>query len=746
MATPRTKTEERLPARSGPRRALAAVRAAVGLEPDLEALKKDLLATLARHYPQAALEPVGQAFDLAVAAHEGQKRASGEPYVTHPIASAQILADLGIDPVAVAAGLLHDVPEDTEYSLSDIEDRFGGEVARLVDGVTKLSRFSTHTHEQQQAENIRKMFLAMAEDIRVVLIKLADRLHNMRTLGALPLEKQQRIARQTMEIYAPLAERLGIWQMKWELEDLAFKALEPERFRELARLLDTRRKGREGYIERAIAELEPRLRDAGIEADLQGRPKHIYSIDKKMQRKGAEFGEIYDVYAIRLLVDEVKDCYAALGIVHTLWRPIPGQFDDYIAVPKNNLYQSLHTAVIALDGKPLEIQIRTHAMHQVSEVGIAAHWRYKEGSKSDREYDAKLAWLRQLMDWQRDVSDATEFVEGIKLDIFQDQVFVFTPKGDIKDLPAGATPLDFAYRIHTDVGHRTIGAKVNNRLVPLDYRLKNGDIVEVVTTKGEHGPSRDWMNVVRTSHAREKIRQWFKRKDRDENIVHGKESLERELRRLARTSVSAVGAERLAEVAKQYNFEQADDFFAAIGYGAISAQQVVMRLGVVDDGHTALPTVAPATGPARTGGVRVKGVSDLLVRFAKCCHPIPGDPIVGFTTRGKGITVHLHSCNTVVNEREIGRLIDVEWESTPTETYPIAIRVEAYDRTGLLNDITQVVAENKVNILSAAVSVNPDHTAIVIATLQVSSVAQLARVMSRIEQLKDVLSVQRDLG
>jgi guanosine-3',5'-bis(diphosphate) 3'-pyrophosphohydrolase len=692
------------------------------------------------------MSPIGAAFDLAVAAHEGQMRATGEPYVTHPIASAQITAELGIDPVAVQAALLHDVPEDTEYSLTDLEERFGPEVAHMVDGVTKLSRFSTHSHEQQQAENIRKMLLAMAEDIRVVLIKLADRLHNMRTLYALPSEKQQRIARQTMEIYAPLAERLGIWQMKWELEDLAFKVLEPERFHELARLLDTRRKGREGYIERAIAELTPRLEAAGIEADLQGRPKHIYSIFKKMQRKSAEFAEIYDVYAIRLLVDDVRDCYAALGIVHALWRPIPGQFDDYIAVPKNNLYQSLHTAVIALDGKPLEIQIRTHAMHQVSEVGIAAHWRYKEGSKSDREYDAKLAWLRQLMDWQRDVSDATEFVEGIKLDIFQDQVFVFTPKGDIKDLPAGATPLDFAYRIHTDVGHRTIGAKINNRLVPLDYRLKNGDIVEIVTTKGEHGPSRDWMNVVRTSHAREKIRQWFKRKDRDENIVHGRESLERELRRLARKSIQAVGLERIGEVVRQYNMESLDDFYAAIGYGAISAQQVVMRLGVVDDAEVGLPTVAPATTPVRTGGVRVKGVGDLLIRFAKCCHPIPGDPIVGFITRGKGVTVHLQSCPTVLNEREVSRLIEVEWENAPAQTYPIAIRVEAYDRTGLLNDITQVVAEHKVNILAAAVHVNPDHSAICTATLQVASVSQLARVMSRIEGLKDVLSVQRDLG
>ncbi len=733
--------------RRGPRRSAAGTPGSDG-HVDLEVLRAALIESIREHHPSHDLSDLERAFDLAVEAHAGQARATGEPYVTHPIASAQILAELGLDPVAITAALLHDVPEDTEYSLTDIEERFGAEVAHLVDGVTKLSRFSTHSHEQQQAENIRKMLLAMAEDIRVVLIKLADRLHNMRTLFGLAPEKQQRIARQTMEIYAPLAERLGIWQMKWELEDLSFKALEPERFRELAKLLDTRRKGRESYIDRAIDELRGKLEAAGIEADLQGRPKHIYSIWKKMQRKSAEFSEIYDVYAIRLLVDEVRDCYAALGIVHSIWRPIPGQFDDYIAVPKNNLYQSLHTAVIALDGKPLEIQIRTHQMHQVSEVGIAAHWRYKEGTKSDREYDAKLAWLRQLMDWQRDVSesDATEFVEGIKLDIFQDQVFVFTPRGDIKDLPAGATPLDFAYRIHTDVGHRTIGAKVNNRLVPLDYRLKNGDIVEIVTTKGEHGPSRDWMNVVRTSHAREKIRQWFKRKDRDENVVHGRESLDRELRRLARTSISAIGVDRILEVARGMNYDSVDDFYASIGYGAVSAQTVVMRLGVVDDGQSELPTIAPAQSLVRTGGVRVKGVGDLLVRFAKCCHPIPGDPIVGFITRGKGVTVHLRSCPTVMNEREVSRLIEVEWEAEPTQTYPIAIRVEAYDRTGLLSDITQVVAEHKVNIVAASVGVTPDHTAVVTATLQVQSVSQLARVMSRIETLKDVINVQRDLG
>ena len=701
---------------------------------------------VARRYPQADLTPLTRAFEVAEKAHRSQTRVTGEPYVTHPIAVAQILADIGIDPVAVIAAFLHDVPEDTDFTLADIEEQFGQEVAQLVDGVTKLSKFSTHTHEEQQAENIRKMFLAMAQDIRVVLIKLADRLHNMRTLYALPSEKQARIARQTLEIYAPLAERLGIWAVKWELEDLSFKTLQPEAYRELARTLDTRRKGREAFIRRSIEALRPELEKAGIEAELSGRPKHLYSIWRKMQRKSAEIGEIYDVYAIRVLVEDVKDCYAALGVVHSMWRPIPGQFDDYIAVPKPNFYQSLHTAVMALDGQPLEIQIRTQAMHAVSEVGIAAHWRYKDGSRSDRDYDQKLAWLRQVMDWQRDVASATEFVEGVKLDVFQDQVFVFTPKGDVKDLPAGATPLDFAYRIHTDIGHRCIGAKANNRLVPLDYKLKNGDIVEIVTTKSEHGPSRDWLNVVRTSHAKEKIRQWFKRQERDENIAHGRESLERELRRLARTNLGAVGQERMAEIARQYKFEDIDDFYAAVGYGAVGAQQVVSRLGVVDDAQLALPPTAPPPSPSRQGGVRVKGVGDLLIRFGKCCHPIPGDPITGFITRGKGVTVHLRNCQTVIGEREQARVIEVEWETQAQQTYPISIRVEAYDRTGLLSDVSQVVAENKVNIVAANVAVTPDRTAIVRATLEVASVAQLARVMSRLERLKDVISVQRDFG
>src|SRR5687767_3445289 len=707
----------------------------------------DIVAEAQRHRPNVNETLIRRAYETAEVAHEGQVRSSGDPYVTHPVAVTYYLATLQMDAETLAAALLHDVPEDTELTIADLEKRFGRQVARLVDGVTKLSKFgSARSMEEQQAENIRKMFMAMAEDVRVVIIKLADRLHNMRTLGFLPEEKQGRIARQSMEIYAPLAHRLGMWQIKWELEDLSFKYIEPERYRQLVEMLADRRKVRESFINKSIGILRKELGKLGIGTDISGRPKHLYSIYKKMERKGAEFNEIYDLHAIRVLVDDVKDCYAALGVVHSIWRPIPGQFDDYIAMPKANMYQSLHTAVIGPDAKPLEVQIRTRHMHDVAEAGIAAHWRYKEGSRGDRRYDEKLAWVRQLIDWQREVSDATEFVEGLKLEVFQDQVFVFTPKGDVKDLPAGATPLDFAYRIHTDVGHRTIGAKVNNRLVPLDYKLKNGDIVEIVTTRAGHGPSRDWLNVVRTQHAREKIRAWFKRQERDENIVHGREALDRECRRLARTSTAAVGQDKLMEVARQLNYDSLDDFLAAVGYGAVSPQSVVMKLGVVDDKELALPTVAPPPSPARAGGVRVKGVGDLLVRFARCCHPIPGDPIEGFITRGKGVTVHLRSCPTVLNEREISRLIDVEWEAAPAQTYPIAIRVEAYDRTGLLNDITQVVAENKVNIVAAAVNVNPDHTAVVTATLQVASVSQLARVMGRIEGLKDVLSVQRDLG
>jgi GTP pyrophosphokinase len=710
-------------------------------QPEIE----DVVAEARRHRPSINVGLIERAYAVAATAHEGQLRASGEPYITHPVAVAHYLAELQMDAETLAAALLHDVPEDTDFTIVDIEKRFGREVARLVDGVTKLSKFgSARSMEEQQAENIRKMFLAMAEDVRVVIIKLADRLHNMRTLGFLPREKQLRIARQSMEIYAPLAHRLGMWQIKWELEDLSFKHLQPDAYRKLVEMLADRRKVRESFVNKSIGILRKELAKVGIEAEISGRPKHLYSIYKKMERKGAEFREIYDIHAIRLLVAEVKDCYAALGVVHSIWRPIPGQFDDYIAMPKANMYQSLHTAVIGPEAKPLEVQIRTRQMHELAEAGIAAHWRYKEGSRGDRRYDEKLAWVRQLIDWQREVADATEFVEGLKLDVFQDQVFVFTPKGDVKDLPAGATPLDFAYRIHTDVGHRTIGTKVNNRLVPLDYRLRNGDIVEIVTTKAAHGPSRDWLNIVRTSHAREKIRAWFKRQQRDENVIQGKELLDRELRRLAHETLLTIDAEKLSEIAQQLRFKELDDFYAAIGYGAVSPASVVSKLEIHDDVEITLPEVAPPSLPSTTG-VKVKGVGDLLVRFAQCCSPIPGDEIAGYVTRGKGVTVHRANCPSVLSERDIERLIDVEWEIEGQQTYPITVRITALDRPGLLNEITNVVAEHKVNIVAASIATHPDGNAIITATLKVTSLQQLSRVLSRIERLRDVTSVTREV-
>jgi guanosine-3',5'-bis(diphosphate) 3'-pyrophosphohydrolase len=694
--------------------------------------------------PNANLQLIERAHEAAVAAHDGQLRGSGEPYVTHPVAVAHYLATLQMDPETIAAALLHDVPEDTDITVAELEKRFGREVARLVDGVTKLSKFgSARSMEEQQAENIRKMFLAMAEDVRVVIIKLADRLHNMRTLQYLPEDKQQRIARQTMEIYAPLAHRLGMWQIKWELEDLAFKYLESDRYRQLVDMLADRRRVRETFVNKSIGILRKELGKVNIKADISGRPKHLYSIAKKMERKGAEFAEIYDLHAMRVLVDDVKDCYAALGVVHSLWRPIPGQFDDYIAMPKANMYQSLHTAVIGPEAKPLEVQIRTRTMHDVAEAGIAAHWRYKEGSRNDRRYDEKLAWVRQLMDWQREVSDPTEFVEGLKLDLFQDQVFVFTPKGDVKDLPRDATPLDFAYRIHTDVGHRTIGAKVNNRLVPLDYKLRNGDIVEVVTTKAAHGPSRDWLNIVRTSHAKEKIRAWFKHQQRDENIAQGRELLDRELRRLAHETLASIDAAKLTDLAQKYRYKELEDFYAAIGYGAVSPSSVVSKLEIHDDAAIMLPEEAPPAAPS-TSGVKVKGVGDLLVRFAKCCSPIPGDEITGYVTRGKGVTVHRSNCTSVLSERDIERLIDVEWETASQQTYPITVRIDALDRPGLLNEITNVVAEHKVNIVAASVAVNADATATITATFTVTSLQQLAKILTRIERLRDITSVTRE--
>ncbi|HET8567798.1 MAG TPA: bifunctional (p)ppGpp synthetase/guanosine-3',5'-bis(diphosphate) 3'-pyrophosphohydrolase [Candidatus Limnocylindria bacterium] len=698
-----------------------------------------------RHHPEGDAELIRRAYDYAAEAHGAQKRVSGEPYVTHPAAVALLVAQLGLDAATIAAALLHDVPEDTERTIDEIRRDFGDEIARLVDGVTKISKFGAKSVEAAQAEDLRKMFLAMADDLRVVIVKLADRLHNMRTLGPLPPDKQRRIARQTLDIYAPLAHRLGIWQIKWELEDLAFKHLEPDHYRELAEQLASRRAVRERYIESAIRTLSSELEKAGVKAELSGRAKHIWSIAQKMRRKNIGFNEVYDLLAIRVIVPDVPSCYAALGVIHTLWPPIPGQFDDYIAVPKTNLYQSLHTAVIGPDGQPLEIQVRTQEMHTLAERGIAAHWRYKEGGKGDPNYEQKLAWVRQLMEWQHDVADAQEFVESFKVDVFQDQVFVFTPKGEIKDLPAGSTPIDFAYRIHTDVGHRCIGAKVNGRIVPLDHRLQNGDIVEIVTSKAARGPSRDWLGMVRTPGAREKIRQWFKRQQREENISHGRELLDKELRRIAQRNLGDINDEDLRGVAEKLNLHDVDSMFAALGFGALTAQQVVTRLRVLDDHELEIPEIAPPLPPPTSrGGVRVKGVGDLLVRFGVCCNPVPGDPVLGYITRGRGVTVHRADCANVRSSTEAERFVEVEWDAAAPQTYPVAIRIEGWDRAGFLRDVAAVISENQVQLVSLAANANPDHTATVNATLQVTSIEQLSRVLAKLESIRDVYSVSRD--
>ncbi len=710
---------------------------------DVEGIVKEML----RHYPEGDAELVRRAYAYAAEAHAGQKRVSGEPYITHPAAVAMLIAELGMEAATVAATLLHDVPEDTPRTVEDIRLEFGDEIGRLVEGVTKLGRLQGQSRDAHQAENIRKMFLAMADDLRVVIIKLCDRLHNMRTLAPLPPEKQQRIARQTIEIYAPLAHRLGIWQIKWELEDLAFKYLEPEQYKEVAEHLAARRQVRERSIDQAMKTLASELEKAGIRAELSGRAKHLWSIAQKMRRKGVGFDEVYDLLAIRVMVADVPACYAALGVVHTLWPPIPGQFDDYIAVPKANLYQSLHTAVMGPGGQPLEIQVRTQEMHALAEYGIAAHWRYKEGGKADRDrdYESKLAWVRQLLEWQHDVADAQEFVESLKVDVFQDEVFVFTPKGEVKALTAGATPIDFAYRIHTDVGHRTIGAKVNGRIVPLDHRLQSGDIVEIVTSKAARGPSRDWIGMVRTPGAREKIRQWFKRSERDENITHGKELLDRELKRLAQRSLGDLSDEDLRRVTEALNMHDVDTLFASLGYGEVTAAQVVMRLGIVDDAQQQLPGSAPPLPPTTSrGGVTVKGVDDLLVRFAVCCNPVPGDPIVGYITRGRGVTVHRTDCANVKASSEKERHVEVEWEKTAARTYPVAIRIEGWDRDGFLRDVAAVISENQVALVALSALANPDKSATVNATLQVTSVEQLSRVLAKLEGVRDVFSVHRD--
>lgn len=687
------------------------------------------------------------ALEFAESAHAGQSRASGEPYIEHPFAVARILADLNMDVQTIVAALLHDVVEDTVYSLEDIEGKFGAEIAQLVDGVTKLDRLQVRTREEEQAENLRKMLLAMAKDIRVILIKLSDRLHNMRTLKHLTADRVQRIARETMEIYAPLANRLGIFRIKWELEDLAFQHLQPEAYQEMKERVAKKRQEREAAVESVISELTERLNTMGMVAELSGRAKHLFSIYEKMYGQGKDFGQIYDLVAVRVMVETVKDCYAALGLVHSLWKPVPGRFKDYIAMPKSNLYQSLHTTVIGPQGEPLEVQIRTFEMHHTAEYGIAAHWQYKEGVKTDRDFEQKLSWLRQLLEWQRDMRDANEFMETLRVDLFADEVFVFTPQGDVLDLPATSTPLDFAYRIHTDIGHHCVGAKVNGRIVPLASKLQNGDIVEILVNRKSPGPSADWLNIVHTNQAKNRIRQWLRREHRQEHLGRGQDILDKEVRR-ANLQISP---ERLIELVRKLGYSNVDELAIGISDGSINPVQAVNRLKdeLVRQSGATMPEVVtkPRTkeSAVQSGSdVLVRGQGRLLTRLARCCQPVPGDSIIGFLTKGRGVSVHRLGCP---NERELSRsperLIEVSWDTAETEwaPHPVELAVYAWDRAGLLADVANVVSDS--NIISARARTFRDRTAVVTVRLEVKNLAHLNQLIRRLEALPYIQRVER---
>ena len=699
------------------------------------------------------LAVVIRAYEQAVLAHDGQTRASGEPFVIHSVEVARMLAKLGLDYHTVAAGFLHDVVEDTDWTVQDVQDRFDAEVASLVDGVTKLayidtmSKMGSRDIEAEEAESLRKMFLAMVDDVRVVLIKLADRLHNMRTLGSLSPERRERIARETLEIFAPLANRLGIWQIKWELEDLGLRYYDPVTYHHIASLIAERREERDRYIERVIAELQSHLRLEGISAQVEGRSKHIYSIYRKMLRKDVDFDQIYDVRGLRVVVDSLQDCYAALGVIHSLWKPIPGQFDDFIATPKDNMYQSLHTAVVGPEGRTVEAQIRTKEMHRKAELGIAAHWRYKEGARRDSAFENKVAWLRSLMDWRSDVEDAREFVDSMKSDVLEDRVYVFTPQGKVLDLPAGSTPIDFAYYIHTEVGNRCRGARVNGRLVQLTHQLKNGDQVEIITAK-QGGPSRDWLRpelgYVRSARSRQKIRRWFRLQNREENIAFGREQLKRELKRL-----NLADDVRHQEIAALFDYEHLEDFLAAIGFGDISTQRVAAKVLHELRREEVFPKEEAATVAVTPEGIRVKGVGDLYTQLAQCCKPQPDDPepIIGYVTRGSGVTIHKWNCPNILlrtNQGEVERLIEVDWGPAEERIYPVIIRVRAWDRDGLLRDIATVVAAEGVN-MRGVTSTLPQKTNLVTLTmtLEITSISQLVSILDKVERLPNVTEVTR---
>ena len=710
----------------------------------------------------ADLEKIKRAYEYAEKAHSGQVRISGDAYIIHPLNVAYILTGLHLDDETICAALLHDVVEDTCATLEEMEARFGKNVMALIDGVTKLGRIKYMSKEDVQLENYRKMFLAMAKDIRVIMIKLADRLHNMRTLKYMREDKRRRIAKETIEVYAPLANRLGISSIKVELEDLCLRYLEPEAYYALVEEVKHKRQERQEFIIESIDQIRKKLEAAGITADIKGRAKHFYSIYRKMKRDNKSVNEIYDLSAVRVLVSSVKDCYGVLGVIHAVWKPIPGRFKDYIAMPKSNGYQSLHTTVMT-HGDPLEIQIRTNAMHQVSEFGVAAHWKYKEAGRSigaTDENDQKMSWLRQMVSLQKEYDDPKEFFEALKLDVFSDEVFVFTPRGDVIDLPKGSNPIDFAYHIHTEIGHHCVGAKVNGKIVPLEYKLKNGDIVSIVTNKGGSGPSPDWLNTVASSATRSKIRAWFKKENREENIERGMNLIRDEAKRLGYTPKELMAGGRLGKVAEKLNVQSEDDLLAALGYGGVTLRGVMTKLielhqqAVKDSTPPEVSQMlselkAPRRGKRKKAshGVLVEGEGGYLVRLARCCNPIPGDPITGYITRGRGVSVHRSDCPNVLNDTEFTRVIEVSWDIGLDKEYTVGIEIICNDRNGMLSEILAVPAEMKVNIHTVNAMPNRrNKTSTVLLGLNVSNIDQITQVMTRVRLLKDVYRVTRTLG
>jgi len=689
------------------------------------------------------LSLVKKAYKYSVKAHREQRRYSGEPYTSHLLEVAKILADLELDMITIVAGILHDTIEDTDTPLSTIKEEFGEEIAMLVNGVTKLSKISFKTREEQQAENFRKMFLAMAEDVRVILIKLADRLNNMRTLQYIPPHRRVKVARETLEIYVPIANRLGISRIQWELEDLSLRYLEPTKYKGVVNRIAKNRLERESYVESIKEIIKKEIRKVSIEAEIQGRPKNIYSIYKKMEKGKKDFFQIYDLIAIRIICNSIRDCYAVLGLLHSIWKPMPGRFKDYIAMPKSNMYQSLHTTVVTPKGEPLEIQIRTWEMHKTAEYGIAAHWKYKEkvDLKKDKKLEERLSWLRQILEWQKDLKDPKEFMENLKIGLFQDEVFTFTPKGDVKILPSGSTPIDFAYLIHTDVGHRCVGAKVNKKIVPLNYKMKSGDIVEILTSKSSRGPSRDWLKIAKTSGAKNRIRIWFKKEMREENIQKGKELFEKEMEKY-KIEPSPEFTKKLKEASIELGFTELESMFENIGYGKLTPYQVLSKIIPQEKIFPVIPLVKVRKRIDQ--GIRVQGINDVMIRFSRCCNPVPGDEIIGYITRGRGVSIHKADCSNVdFVSAEKDRLVKVEWIKTEELFYPLKIKIIADDRPNLVSDIMLIFSCLKITVSAINAITDKNNIANIDVTLSINNLDQLQDIIKKIKKIKSVLIVKR---